>query len=151
MNIVQTSIVRSKNSRTLRGRLDDNEVHRLIVDDGRLNHGWRIAAFYVAGDGLNSAEVNAKISTDDVIAGLTTWNWGDSREIAWASARQTVEATWGGWDSAIDPDRTIVTDAFISGRSSTGGSINYMIILEKVELTDDESILALIKEREQNV
>lgn len=146
-----SSVTRTKNSRTLRGTLADTEVQRLIVDDGRLNHGWRIVAFYVAGNGVSSAEISAKITTDESQAASASWNWSDSQEIAWASTRQTAESTWGGWESAIDPDRVVLTDAFITGNSSTGTDINYMILLEKVELTDDESILALIKEREQNV
>jgi hypothetical protein len=55
--------------------------------------------------------------------------------------------------SVIDPDHIVVRDLYIQGQIlSSGGSgvINYLIELEAVELSDDQAVLALIKERSQD-
>ena len=44
-------------TRTLRGQLNDNDIHQIVVDDGRLSHGYVIKEFYVwprgtGGDGV---------------------------------------------------------------------------------------------------
>ena len=55
--------------------------------------------------------------------------------------------------SVLDPDHVIIMDLYIQGIVGSGGGsdpINYLIELETVELTDEESILTLIKERSQD-
>ena len=138
-----------KKNRVLRGQLADGETRRLIVDDGNFNDGWTIVHFVVAGDGQTSTECNAKICLDSGVPG-PAWNWGDNREVAWASTRQTAESTWGGWEGAIDPNNVIIQDAFITGQSSNGSVINYMVTIERVVLSDDQAILGLIQERAQD-
>ena len=134
--------------RVIRGKLADNEQRRIVVDDGNFNDGWRIVSFTAAGDALNSNEVSAKVSYKEVPT--TGWDWGNSLEIAWASARNTAEANWGGFPNAIDPSAVIVRDLYVSGTSSAGSDINFMIEIERVSLSDDQAILALIQERGQD-
>lgn len=137
-----------RTKRVLRGRLEDNEGRRLIVDDANFNDGWKVTNFVVAGDGINSSEVSAKLALREVPT--VGWDWGRSVEIAWASSRQTVEAAWGGFPNAIDPNNVIVMDLWIYGTSSNGNDINYMIEIERVVLDDNQSVLALIQERSQD-
>ena len=134
--------------RVIRGRLADNEKRRLIVDDGNFNDGWRITRFVVAGDSVNNDEVAAKISFQRSTTNF--WRWDNNLEIAWAANRQTAQATWGGFDGAIDPSAVIVADCWITGASANGNDINFMIEIERVELSDDQAILALIQERAQD-
>ncbi len=134
--------------RVLRGRLEDNEERRLIVDDGNPNDGWKITRFYVAGDSVNSDEVAAKISFQQTNTGF--WRWDNNLEIAWAASRQTSQATWGGFPGAIDSSAVIVADCWIRGASANGNDINYLIEIERVSLSDDQAILALIQERAQD-
>lgn len=137
-----------RQTRILRGRLEDNEERRLIVDDGNFKDGWRVVNFVVAGNGTTSAEVSAKLAVREVPT--LGWNWGDSREIAWASSRQTVEAAWGGFPNAIDKNNVIVMDLWIYATASNGSDVNYMIEIERVALDDNQSVLALIQERAQD-
>tara|TARA_Y100000361_G_C10866530_1_gene192025 strand:+ start:12 stop:434 length:423 start_codon:yes stop_codon:yes gene_type:complete len=137
-----------KARRVIRGRLQDNEQRRIVVDDGNFNDGWRIVRFTAAGDAINSNEVAAKVSLKPVP--VTGWNWALNTEIAWASARNTVEANWGGFPNAIDPSAVIVADLYVTGTSSAGSNINFMIEIERVALSDDQAILALIQERAQD-
>ncbi len=137
-----------KASRVIRGRLSDNEQRRIVVDDGNFNDGWRIVRFTAAGDAVNSNEVSAKVSLKPVPT--TGWDWGLNTEIAWASSRNTSEANWGGFPNAIDPSAVIVADLYVTGTSSAAGDINFMIEIERVSLSDDQAILALIQERAQD-
>jgi hypothetical protein len=52
-----------------------------------------------------------------------------------------------------DPEHVVLRDLYIQGTvSGAGGSsvINYLIELEMIELTDDQAVLTLIKERSQD-
>lgn len=134
--------------RVLRGQVTDGLQEQLIIDDGNFNDAWRIIKFTVAGDAVNSNEVMGKLSTDQVPT--VGWNWADNREIAWASSRNTTEANWGGFPNAVVPDHVVVASLYITGQSSAGSIINYMIEIERVRLDDDQAILALIQERSQD-
>lgn len=134
--------------RVIRGRLTDNEQRRIVVDDGNFNDGWKIVRFTVAGDAVNSNEVSAKVSLRPVTR--TGWDWSLNTEIAWAASRNTTEANWGGFPNAIDPSAVIVADLYVTGQSSAGSDINFMIEIERVALSDDQAILALIQERAQD-
>lgn len=139
--------------RTLRGQMVEGEVVRLVVDDGRLNHGYRITNFVVAGipdSGSNDAYATLSLAEETPF----TWNWGDNRQIAWASSGVSgVGDVRGPW-TLVDPNHVVLQDLYI--RSRVGGSggtsfVNYLIEIEPMSMTDDESILQLIKERSQNV
>jgi hypothetical protein len=138
--------------RTLRGQVIEGVVKRLVVDDGRLNHGYRVVSFVIAGDSSTSAgDAYATLSLD--YDAPLAWNWGDNRQIGWAStnvaATSGVEAPF----TVIDPDHIVIMDLYIQGTvAGAGGStpINYLIELEPVELSNDQAILSLIKERSQD-
>jgi hypothetical protein len=138
--------------RTLRGQFTEGETKRLIVDDGRLNHGYKVVRFVIAGDPSSSGnDAFATLSLDyDAPA---TWNWGDNRQIGWASTNVQGTAGLEPSFSVIDPDHVVIMDLYITGQvSGAGGTslINYLIELQTVELSDDQAILTLIKERSQD-
>lgn len=145
-------MVGSHKRRTLRGQVIEGTVKHLVIDDGRLNHGYRVVSFVVAGDVSTSAgDCYATLSLD--YDSPLAWNWGDNRQIGWASTN--VQSTSGMQVpfSVLDPDHVVIMDLYIQGTvSGAGGTtpINYLIELETVELTNDESILTLIKERSQD-
>lgn len=132
---------------TLRGRVELNSTKRLILNDGRLNHGLVVKEFYVW--------TISQASGDDVdcilsLSGTVTaeMDASDNRQIGWA--RETTTATTRLQSRAIiDPDHVVVQDLWISNLS-TNGPANYLVILEAKELNDNESVLQLIKERSQD-
>jgi len=139
--------------RTLRGQFPEGQVKRLIVDDGRLNHGYRVVSFLVAGDGNISAgnDVTAVLGLDYDTP--PTWNWGDNRQIAWASTNIDSLAGLNAPFSVVDPDHIVIMDLYIQGQTGSAGGtgvINYLVELEPVELSNDQAILTLIKERSQD-
>jgi hypothetical protein len=138
--------------RTLRGQFIEGETKRLIVDDGRLNHGFKVVRFVISGDPASSGnDAWATLSLDyDAPA---NWDWGDNRQIGWASTNVQGTAGLEPPFSVLDPDHVVIMDLYIQGTvGGAGGSslINYLIELEPMELTDDQAILTLIKERSQD-
>jgi hypothetical protein len=138
--------------RTLRGQLIEGENKRLIVDDGRLNHGYKVARFIVSGiPDSSSNDTYATLSLD--YDAPFTWDWSDNRQIAWASSGVSAAGDVRGPWALVDPDHVVIMDLWIQGRvsGSGGGSVvNYFVELEPVELTNDQAILTLIKERSQD-
>ena len=138
--------------RTLRGQLVEGENKRLILDDGRLNHGYRVVNFVVVGDpSSHSFDAYATLSLD--YDPPKQWDWGDNRQIGWASTNISAAAGVDQPFSLLDPDHVVIMDLYIQGQvGSSGGDgvINYLIELETIDLNDDESILTLIKERSQD-
>jgi len=133
---------------TLRGQFNPAETKRLLLGDGRLDVAYRVKKFIVAGDPSNA--VNDAYGTLGFDSDMpTTWNWGDNRQIAWAATRiqgnDSAEAPF----SLVDSDATVVNDLYIAGGSG-GTVVNYYVELEEVHLTENETVLALIKERSQD-
>lgn len=134
--------------RTLRGILETSELRRLIIDDGRLNHGYRVTSFKVFPDvpagGTQQTAVILGLDYDMT----SNFDASDSRQIGWAMA-----SYGGALEQAplqvLDSDHVILMDLYISNLNPND-KVNYLIELETVELNDDEAILTLIKERSQD-
>jgi len=139
------------NRRTLRGQVEHNQVKRLIVDDGRLNHGYKVVKFVVF-------PLNSGISTNDVMGTLALdydgaaliWDGGDNRQIGWAAQGIGSSRDMDQGFTLLDPDHIVIRDLYIYGSGSGDVDVNYLIELETVDLTDDQAILTLIKERSQD-
>jgi hypothetical protein len=135
-------------TRSLRGKLTDTNVKQLIVDDGRLNHGYKVTSFQVWVTGSSADGVYAVLGKEyDMGAGGDA---GDARQIAWAGNAFDTGGTPNATSfSVIDPDHVVVQDLYIQ-RINPSDECNYLIVLETKDLTNDESILQLIKERSQD-
>jgi len=140
--------------RTLRGSFNPTGStalkRHLILDDGRLNEGLQILRFTVWSDfGAATAGCDATLSLDPITSGTAIFNAADNRQIAWTS---------GGWDAAvnvhpfreiIDPNHIVNRDLYITMSASPNITWNYLIICQPVSLSDDESIITMIKENLQ--
>ena len=139
-------------TRTLRGQVKEGEVKRLVVDDGTFYRGFKVIDLVISGDPSslgNDSYATLGLQYDTPLV----WDWGDNRQIAWASTNIAQTASVDNAISIIDPDHVVLRDLFIQGQvSGAGGSsiINYLVILEPVFLSDDEAIITLIKERSQD-
>lgn len=135
--------------RTLRGRLTDNSVKRIIVDDGRTNHGYKVVDFRVWPDGGGADVVFASLGTQfDMLAGARA---DDNRQIAWSGTSWGITSGLGaGMWGIVDPDHVVITDLYIQATTANVDPTNYLIIVEPITLNDDQAILALIKERSQD-
>ena len=131
---------------TLRGRLANGEKKLLVVDDGRLNHGMKVKEFHVWGVDFDSlAEMTLCLNEENVGAQFDASN---GNQIAWSSQAGAPGVPTQYNFSLIDPNHVVVQDLVLNNFGTQIG--NYMVILEPVTLSDDEAILALIKERQQD-
>lgn len=133
---------------TLRGTFVPGTQKRLILDDGNFNNGFIVRKFVVAGD--------PRDSTDEAYATLMldkdadkVWNWGDNRQIAWAAAHNRATNSVDTPFILVDMDTVVVADMYIGGESNSP-YINYYVQLERIELTDNQAVMTLIKERSQD-
>ena len=138
--------------RTLRGQFEEGTNKRLVLNDGRLNHGYKVVRFVIACEPTASGyDAYATLSLDE--ASAKKWDWGDNRQIGWASTNAPATGSLDAPFSVLDPDHVVIQDLFIQGQvQSAGGTdlINYLIELEPVTLSDDQAIITLIKERSQD-
>jgi len=137
-----------------RGQFLEGTIKKLILFDGQFDTAYRVTGFQIwAGDVSSSSnDCAAKLSTQNVGAMPSSgdmMNAADNREIAWGA----VQAGTGGFNnlaSIIDPDNLIVQDLFLTGQS--GGSsiqINYLITMEKYDITEWQGSLAMVRNRSQ--
>jgi hypothetical protein len=142
--------------RVLRGKMESAELRQLIVDDGIITRGYVIEAFHIFPSDVS-------VSNSDVIGTLAlakrdcTLDWDASKQtqIGWASAYMpgTYHVAGEGF-SLIVPDHIVVRDLWITGRAAAalpGEPFNYMVILREVTITEDESVMAILKEVQQDV
>ena len=130
--------------RTLRGVLAANELRRLVVDDGRLNHGYIVKEFHVWTTSL-AGQRNAEFVLSLNENTPNAWRADITGQIGWAG----MVVDLGGVESLqsfslIDPDHVVLRDLYVKSLNADGG--NYMVVLETIDLTENETILTLIKE-----
>ena len=128
----------------------------LILDDGRINIGYRIIQFRIwnaDATGFNDAFASdAHLSMSmDITSALG--DASDNREIAWAAYNT---GTGFGIDqfNLVDPDHIVVRDLnliFPSVTNTDISRVNYYILMEEYDITDQEAIISIIKEESQDV
>jgi len=137
--------------RTLRGIVNSGVNKRLIVDDGRLNHGYRVVRFEIFPVNIASAADCSGLLALDFDGTTLEWRADDNRQIAWSSTTMSTTYSLNNKTDIIDPDHVVIMDlwvlAYITGSDDR---VNYLVELEPIELTDDQAILTLIKERSQD-
>ena len=131
---------------TLRGQMQPSSKRVLIIDDGRLNHGKKIKEFHEWGiDNDSGAEMSLNLNEENV---GSNWDAANGNQIAWSSQAGAAGVPSQYNFSLIDPNHVVIQDLVINNFGSTVG--NYLVILEKIKLSDDEAIIQLIKERQQD-
>lgn len=134
--------------RTLRGCLKDTDIHQIVVDDGRLSHGYIIKEFHVWVNGTGAEGVYAVLGTQyDMLA---YGDASDNRQIGWAgNAWSTGTGLTATSFSVVDPDHVVIQDLWIQ-RTNPADNCNYLIVLEPITMSNDQTILQLIKESSQD-
>lgn len=141
--------------RTLRGRIEPSVATRLIVDDGQFTHGVKVKRFLVFPENPASGGDDSVFGTLslDQDGSSTRWLADDNRQIAWSSTNQA--ATGFGAEapfSYVDPNHVVVRDLWIMcARASGTDRINYVVEIEPMTITEEQAVLALIKEVSQDV
>ena len=132
---------------TLRGKLEGNELRRLILDDGMFTEGHKIESFEVWASSIASGDDPAAIlALSDKIG--TEFDAGDNRQIGWAMQTTTATTRLMTFNT-IDPDHVVIRDLYI--RNISGDPCNYLISIVPIQISNDQAVLQLIKESAQGV
>jgi len=132
----------------------------LILDDGRINVGYRIIEFRIWNSNMTGSaggqfESEAHLSMGVDITSSRS-DASDNREIAWACYATGQPNTSGvSYFDLVDPDHIVVRDLNIIFPSVTNtvadSRVNYYILMEEYDITDQEAIISIIKEESQDV
>ena len=118
--------------------------HRITLFDGRFDTGYRVVKFDIMTQDpiFNNIEFTAKLTTASTTSRL--FNWANNDQIAWAIGEDTVyEKSW------VDPDNMVIEDLFVYAASSSVVVVNYMITMEKYDITEWQGALSMVRNRSQ--
>lgn len=140
---------------TCKGTATEGEIQRIILFDGQFDTAYRVKEFHCAPtsfDFSTNADVVGKLATSN--DGLSTgsnefWRWDSNIEIGWSGMRGSVDTVDANAFSVVDPDNLVVEDLYFVGRSAGNQLINYMIVMEKYDITDSQGALAMVRNRSQ--
>ena len=126
--------------------------------DGKFNTAYRVIKFQVWSSQLDSTAASgcvAKLSkNDDGVTGSENFmRADDDNQVAWACSQNAADSGGSGLmgDSIIDPDNLIIEDLYVYVRSSSspGDPINYLIEMEKYDITEARGALTMARDRAQ--
>jgi len=152
--------------RVLRGRLRAftyDGATNVIQDDQRFNHGFRIKRFVVSPENVHSSSIGSRdmygvlgTHADSLTnaPGVVEFLWDDKRQVAWASTEAIGDSIVANRFELVDPTHVVVRDLYIGvsvGTATGTDFFNYYIELEEISLTDNEAVLAIVKEEAQDV
>ena len=140
---------------TLRGVITSSTtgtVKHLITDDARYTNGLEVIDFVVwpqQGSAIN--DFTGILGREfDMTADKA--DASDSRQFGWVIGSEVggASGTQQNVQTILDPFKVVVRDLFISVQSSAAQVYNYMVVLMPVQLTPEEGVLQLIKEKSQD-
>ena len=135
---------------TTRGKIKAGDVERLKLFDGQFDTAYRILDFSIAPQSILSSErCTIKITTEEKPHSID-WFWADNREVGWAGWNIPIQTRFGTY-SRIDKDALIVEDLFLDCSADAGEFVNYMITLEKVNISEWLGALAMVRNSSQDV
>ena len=138
------------------GVLDSQQTIN-VLQNTLPNHGWRIIDFEIFPQ--NYADINldpnsaksAKLTTFDVAgpAFHTTFDYDKNTVVGVASFCGGVQS------NIIDSSTLIVNELYVTQMLTSPGVTDsatcYQIILEQYDISDDEQVLAIIREKSQSI
>ena len=139
------------------GDTEAGTPQKIPLFDGSFKTAYRVVGFHIWGASYGSStqpDCIGKLSkNDDGATGTSNFmRADDDNQIAWAwFGASTDTGGSSSQDPVIDPDNLIVEDLYVYGRSNSGTTapINYMVLLEKYEISDWRGALAMARDRAQ--
>jgi len=133
--------------RTLRGVVAPGQAVRLIMDDGRYQHGYKVKSLVVWAPLMSrpgASEGFAVLSYVDVAP--TSANAANAAQFGWANWSIGSQGATSDF-AVLDPDHVIQQDAYIH---SVGASLSYLIEIEPIDMTPPQAVLQLVKAQSQS-
>ena len=147
---------------TARGTVSEDDTfagnpHKITLFDGKFTTAYKVTEFYIWGSDWSASanpDVIGKLSKNGIGSGGagSFMRADDDNQIAWAVSSGGTDAGGGGGfnDSIIDPDNLIVEDLYVYARTSQSGTadpINYLVVMEKYEISDWKGALSMARDR----
>ena len=146
---------------TARGIVNETETEggspqKIPLFDGSFKTGYRVTSFRIWGSNYSSnsnPDCIGKLSKNDdgVTTSVDFFRADDDNQIAWAVSAAQSEA--GGQtidDMIIDRDNLVIEDLYVYVRAPNNTSpINYLVEMDKYEITDWQGALAMARDRAQ--
>jgi hypothetical protein len=132
---------------------EDGFPDKITLFDGRFDTGYRVTDFKIwTSNVLSGTAAAAKLSTSGTssTARADFFRADKNDQIAWAVTEMTTDGgTSGGFaDAIVDFDNLVIEDLYVYVRCETHETpINYMITMEKYEITDWKGALAMARDR----
>ena len=131
------------------------EPHKISLFDGRFDTAYRVVEFHIWGASWGSSTTSdciGKLSKNAIgVTGASQFmRADDDNQIAWAFFGATTDSASGGIPpTIIDPDNMVVEDLYVYARSNTGATanVNYMVVMEKYQITESEGALLMARDR----
>ena len=138
---------------TVRGRIGHNVEHRIKLFDGRFDTAYRIKKFYLypnEGIGAGNDSYGVLYTESGAVSSGLDWDWSENEQIGWAGGVFGGGTTFSAdGNGVVDPDNLIVEDLFVMANHGNSGETGYMIVMEKVNITDWQGALAMVRNRSQ--
>jgi len=149
-------------NRTIRGQMLPNPGSIIIQDgtekeinvfDGRYDTGIVVTKFVVASADQSHQDFSARLATE---SGISTdvddfWNWGDTRQVAWASVNGSTDLTVTDFFQLTARDNLVIEKLFFTVRTASASisALNYYIECDIYELLDYQGSLAIVQNSAQ--
>lgn len=136
---------------TMKGKFDpDDGVVKLLLFDGKFDTGYRVVKFeHAMSNPLVNEEYKIVVGTTPDIT--SAFDWANNEQIAWGYGgnNNTTSASFSNF-AFIDPDNMIIENLYLAGDNVGAGTLNYMITLEKYDISDWQGALAMVRNRSQS-
>lgn len=134
--------------RTLRGTIEAGTIKQLIQADGNLNIGFKVIKFYVwPQTSQNASQWHCVLGLDGDVP--PTMDAGDNRQIGWIGEGTQLYMFEG--NGILDPNHLVMEDLYLSNTSAPTITLNYLVFIQPMKVSDDEAVMSLIKSRSQDV
>ena len=135
---------------TTMGQVASASGTKIQLFDGRFDTAYKIVGFSVTPQNVNSGNnAYGKLTTeDDTLSNPANWDWGSNIEVAWSGTYAVSDGIAGNRDF-IDSNNLIVEDLYFYGIDSANDRVNYMIQLEKYDISDWKGALTMVRNKSQ--
>ena len=140
--------MKQDNILSLKGKILAGDVERISLFDGRFDTAYRILSIVcVPEDIMQQEKAMIKLMTEEAEHN-EAWFWEKNTEVGWANYGVPINSRYGQF-SQVDKEALIVEDLFIDCTADAGEFVNYMIELEKVNITSWKGALAMVRNKSQ--
>ena len=146
---------------TARGIVDEVDTEagnpqQIPLFDGSFKTAYRITEFYIWSSnyaGSSGPDCIGKLSKNEfgTTSAANFMRADDDNQIAWAMNQGSSDSGGLGNPGIVDPDNLVVEDLYVYVRTTGANTnaINYLVKMEKYEITDWQGALAMARDRAQ--